>query len=771
MMPFRSALVSCLLRKDSVRRLTPYTWASFRLDNISRDTPVLSSIYAYLKGTRSFYGSGALAEASAAEVSSQGPVRISKLLVANRGEIACRVITTAQRLGIPTVTVFSEADRAALHARMADEAFCIGPAAARDSYLRMDRILYVAQETGASAVHPGYGFLSENTAFANQCQEAGIAFVGPPAAAIAAMGSKSEAKSLMAAAGVPVVPGYHGSDQNEDRLLEEGRQMGFPILVKAVMGGGGKGMKLAMSAADLREAIQSARREAAASFGDDRVLLERFIERPRHIEVQVFADMHGNAVYLYERDCSMQRRHQKVIEEAPAPNISEAFRSSIGESAVAAAKAVGYVNAGTVEFIVDTDSGEYFFMEMNTRLQVEHPVTEAVTGLDLVEWQLRVAAGQRLPLLQPQLRLQGHAFEARVYAESPAKGFMPSPGTIASWRVPTGSVAFSHKGDVRVDSGVQQGDQVGVNYDPMIAKVIARGVDRQSALQRMHSALSDLQVSGLSTNVAFLKRLCQHPAFEAAELDTSFIAKHMDDLVEPSQPGADVLALAAVTWHLTALRAAEESSPNKAQLGPWDVLDSFRLNHVHTEAAQFLYAATAQPLQFTLSFLRRGDIALKSISAGEAASSQECMVRGASLRKEHSAVSAEIDGQRLNASYSLHDQGDQQVLTLWCRGEMYEFSKPIIRSWAKSGTVLSSAGTVLSPLPGKVIKVLVKDGDAVEEGESLVVLEAMKMEHTVRAPCGGVVTQLVAIEGAQVSDGVNLAFIDAGQQSVGASAA
>ncbi|CAL5220654.1 g2699 [Coccomyxa viridis] len=635
----------------------------------------------------------------------------------------------------------------------------------------MDRILEVAAKTGASAVHPGYGFLSENTAFATQCQEAGVAFVGPPAAAIAAMGSKSEAKSMMAAAGVPVVPGYHGADQSEDRLIEEGRRMGFPILVKAVMGGGGKGMKLAMAAGELREAIQSAKREAAASFGDDRVLLERFIERPRHIEVQIFADTHDNAVYLFERDCSMQRRHQKVIEEAPAPAISEEFRVSIGTSAVAAAKAVGYVNAGTVEFIVDTDIGDYYFMEMNTRLQVEHPVTEAVTGLDLVEWQLRVAAGQPLPLLQHQLHLQGHAFEARVYAENPSKGFMPSPGSIASWRVPPGSVAFTHHGEVRVDSGVQQGDQVGVNYDPMIAKVIARGPDRQSALRTMHTALSELQVSGLSTNVGFLKRLCQHPAFEAAELDTSFIAKHMDSLVLPAQPSADVLALAAVAWHLIACMAAEkEAARNQVQLGAWGILDSFRLNHTHKETADFTHAATAEPVRLDLSFPRNGEIHVQGCAPGEAHSSKACTVRGGALRAEDSSISAEIDGQRLCASFSVHTHGDQQVLTLWCGGEAYEFSKPIIRTWARTGTLQSAAGTVVSPLPGKVIKVLAKEGDAVEEGDSLVVLEAMKMEHTVRAPCKGVVTGLTAIEGAQVSDGVTLAYIDAGE-SAGASAA
>ncbi|EIE19193.1 biotin carboxylase [Coccomyxa subellipsoidea C-169] len=486
---------------------------------------------------------------------STGPLPFSKVLVANRGEIACRVLQTAKRLGIPTVAVYSEADRTSLHASLADEAFCIGPAAARDSYLRMERILEVALKTGAQAVHPGYGFLSENTTFAGMCEDNGISFVGPPASAIASMGNKSEAKALMAGAGVPVVPGYHGDDQDESLLFEEGHKVGFPLLVKAVLGGGGKGMKLANSARELPEALSSAKREAAASFGDERVLLERYITRPRHIEVQIFADTLGNAVYLFERDCSMQRRHQKagtslVIEEAPAPGISEDFRRSIGEAAVAAARAVGYVNAGTVEFIVDTDTGDYYFMEMNTRLQVEHPVTEAITGQDLVEWQLRVAAGQPLPLLQDQLKILGHAFEARVYAESPERGFMPGTGTLQRWRIPHGAVSFSHIGDVRVDSGVRKGDQVGVHYDPMIAKLITKGPDRQTALDNLHTALSELQVSGLPTNVTFLKRLASHPAFAAVELDTSFIAKHLNSLTAAAQPPAKVVALAALARHM-----------------------------------------------------------------------------------------------------------------------------------------------------------------------------------------------------------------------------
>ncbi|CAL8464529.1 g4064 [Coccomyxa elongata] len=690
-----------------------------------------------------------------------------KVLVANRGEIACRVLQTAKRLGIPTVAVYSKADRASLHVQHANEAFCIGPPAARDSYLRMDRILEVALRTGSEAVHPGYGFLSENTTFAGLCEDNGIAFIGPPASAIAAMGNKSEAKALMAAAGVPVVPGYHGDDQDESLLLEEGHRIGFPLLVKAVLGGGGKGMKLANSAEELPEALSSAKREAAAAFGDERVLLEHYITRPRHIEVQIFADTLGNAVYLFERDCSMQRRHQKVIEEAPAPGISEDFRRSIGEAAVAAARAVGYVNAGTVEFIVDTDTGDYHFMEMNTRLQVEHPVTEAITGQDLVEWQLRVAAGQRLPILQHQLKILGHAFEARLYAESPERGFLPGTGTLQRWHVPPGAVSFNHHGAVRVDSGVRAGDQVGVHYDPMIAKLITKGPDRQTALDNLHTALSQLQVSGLPTNVRFLKRLAMHPSFVAAELDTSFIAKHLDSLTEAVPPPVKVVAMAAIARHLLTVQAAEREAAGKSgsQLGAWAVLDSFRLNHEVTSADSMTHTATSAACPVHLTFHRDRSVSVKV--SGEC--TQDVVVaKMCKLSTDGTQVEAEIDGERLTADLSLHDAGDEQVLTVWMEGEAYAFSKPVPRKWARSGAIQSSAGLVTSPMPGKIIKVLVGDGDEVEEGAALVVLEAMKMEHTVRAPRPGTVAELAALPGAQVADGAVLAVIAPSQQQAAA---
>ncbi|EFN51015.1 hypothetical protein CHLNCDRAFT_37598 [Chlorella variabilis] len=673
---------------------------------------------------------------------------IEKLLVANRGEIACRVLTTAKRLGIPTIAIFSEADRHSRHVAMADEAYCIGPAAARESYLRSDRILEVAARTGATAVHPGYGFLSENSAFAGACQEQGIAFVGPPASAILAMGDKSEAKALMSSAQVPVVPGYHGEDQAEHRLQEEAERVGYPLLVKAVMGGGGKGMKLAQEPSQFLDALHSAKREALAGFGDDRVLLERFIRRPRHIEVQVFADAHGNVVYLFERDCSVQRRHQKVIEEAPAPGITPEFRRSIGEAAVAAARAVGYQNAGTVEFIVDVDSGGssgqpqgFFFMEMNTRLQVvEHPVSEAITGVDLVEWQLRVAAVEPLPVQQEELEIRGHAFEARLYAEDPVNNFLPAGGRrlasicrVLRWSVPANAVFFQD-GPLRVDSGVQRGDLVGVNYDPMIAKVICTGPDRATALASLHNALQQLQVSGLPTNTEFLKRITQNREFQEASLGPSC---HFPGSVRPLDSGLEdsVLALAALVFQQTAMRRAQEAvqgSPWQrlrgemgAQGAPPCCIAGDKINN-HTARIAALDAA-----QHELAVSRSRDGSMQVSSATSVA------VTGVELGED--SVCAE-------AAHGLKGT----VATVHCR-------RPVVRKWLRSGVSSQQAGTVVTPMPGRIV--LVSQGTTVEEGEALVVVEAMKMEHTVRAPCNGTVAELHSFVDAQVEDGHVLAVV------------
>ncbi|HSK40851.1 MAG TPA: acetyl-CoA carboxylase biotin carboxylase subunit, partial [Arenibaculum sp.] len=460
----------------------------------------------------------------------------SKILIANRGEIACRVIRTARHMGIRTVAVHSEADAGALHVDMADEAWLIGPPPARESYLRIDAILDVARRSGAEAIHPGYGFLSENAAFADACGQAGIVFVGPPADAIRAMGGKSEAKALMEPAGVPLVPGYHGAGQDPELLRREAEAIGFPLLIKASAGGGGKGMRVVAAAGEFDAQLAGARREAASAFGDERVLLEKYLTRPRHVEIQVFADRHGNCVYLFERDCSIQRRHQKVVEEAPAPALPPGTRQRMGEAAVAAARAIGYVGAGTVEFLLDED-GAFYFMEMNTRLQVEHPVTEMITGQDLVEWQFRVAAGEPLPVGQDDLAISGHAIEVRVYAEDPARDFLPQTGRLDH-------LAFPEPGPhVRIDAGVRAGDRISIHYDPMIAKLIVWDHDRPAAVRRLRAALGATQIAGLNANVGFLSAIAAHPAFLAADLDTRFIERHHADLL-PAQAPADATTLA-----------------------------------------------------------------------------------------------------------------------------------------------------------------------------------------------------------------------------------
>eukprot|EP01122_Echinamoeba_exundans_P009079 TRINITY_DN3130_c0_g1_i2.p1 TRINITY_DN3130_c0_g1~~TRINITY_DN3130_c0_g1_i2.p1 ORF type:complete len:745 (+),score=128.28 TRINITY_DN3130_c0_g1_i2:21-2255(+) len=510
-----------------------------------------------------------------------------RILIANRGEISVRVSRTCRQLGVESVAVYSEQDRGSLHTQAADHAVLLGPAPASQSYLDAQKIIRIAKETGAEAIHPGYGFLSENAQFSRACAEAGIVFIGPPPSAIEAMGSKSEAKRIMSAANVPITPGYYGSDQSVQKFTEEADKIGYPVLIKAVHGGGGKGMRLVHQPSEMAEAMESARREAIKSFGSEALLVEKYIVRPRHVEVQVFADNHGNAVYLFERDCSVQRRHQKIIEEAPAPNISEELRSRLGEAAVNAARAVGYRGAGTVEFILDCDApdGRFYFMEMNTRLQVEHPITEMITQQDLVYWQLLVASGRPLPLTQAQLKIHGHAFEARVYAENPENNFLPAPGPIVEMRTPAetffaGSGAESYarsQGTVRVDTGVRQGDVVSVHYDPMIAKLIVHDVDRASALRRLHQKLSEFHVRGLHTNLRFLLSLSSHPAFVEAELDTGFIERYRSSLFSHhSSPKAkDRLVVLA---SLQSLVESTVSMLGTHSADPWNAGSPVRLN-------------------------------------------------------------------------------------------------------------------------------------------------------------------------------------------------
>jgi 3-methylcrotonyl-CoA carboxylase alpha subunit len=658
--------------------------------------------------------------------------RINSVLIANRGEIACRVIRTARRLGLSTVAVYSDADAGALHVAMADRAVHIGPAPARESYLLGERIIAAAKATGADAIHPGYGFLSENATFAEAVAAAGLVFIGPPASAIRAMGGKSEAKALMEGAGVPLVPGYHGADQDESLLAAEAARIGFPVLIKASAGGGGKGMKVAESAVEFAAALASAKREAKASFGDDRVLVEKYLARPRHVEIQVFADSQGDCVYLFERDCSIQRRHQKVVEEAPAPGMDPAIRARMGAAAVAAAKAIGYVGAGTVEFLLDSDNS-FYFMEMNTRLQVEHPVTEAITGQDLVEWQLRVAAGDPLPLRQEQLAINGHAIEVRLYAEDPAKGFLPQTGRLSHLRFPdTGP-------HVRVDTGVRAGDAISIHYDPMIAKLIVWDRDRASAVQRLRRALAATEIGGLNANVPFLSAIAAHPGFLAADLDTRFIERYGDDLLPPhAAPAADVLALASLGLVLS------RREPGAAD--PWGAVGGLLLNLPAQDRLEWREPGETAMFPVTVIWARDG-FAIQ-------AEGQELSVRDAALAADRTLTLC-LDGQRLTARWVRDGEG----VTLFHAGGTHRLL--LLDPHAGSHGDAAGHGRLTAPMPGKVIALLVEAGAAVTKGQPVIVLEAMKMEHTLKAPSDGTVTHLRYQVGDQVAEGVELVGFEA----------
>ncbi len=647
----------------------------------------------------------------------------AKILIANRGEIACRVVRTARAMGIKTVAVYSDADKDALHVALADEAYRLGPPPAAESYLDIERIVEVCRLSGAEAVHPGYGFLSENPAFARALDAAGIVFVGPPAAAIEAMGLKDAAKALMEEAGVPVVPGYHGAEQGPAFLAGQAEAIGYPVLIKARAGGGGKGMRRVEGPAGFIDALDGAKREARAAFGDDGVLIERYVGRPRHVEVQVFADKHGNVVHLFERDCSLQRRHQKVIEEAPAPGMTKAVRAAMGEAAVMAARAIGYVGAGTVEFIADASEGlradRFYFMEMNTRLQVEHPVTEAITGQDLVAWQLRVAAGGPLPLRQEDLAIDGHAIEARVYAEDPGTGFLPATGTIARLDLP---------GGVRVDAGVRAGDTVTPYYDPMLAKVVAHGPTRAAALGRLDAALAQTRIAGVTTNVAFLGRLCRHEGFAAGEVDTGLIGRDLESLVAAVEPPAAVRGLAGLEV-LGLLRPP--ASPD-----PWDALRGWRAWGGEATAVATLGHAAAV-LDVRVACMGRDAYRVDG---------ERLVVRG----RDGDAVRVEDAGRIVGADVVR----DGDALTVFCDGETFAFTA---RDGLEDGA-FDDAGDdrLAAPMPGAVLVVAVAAGDAVVKGQPLVVMEAMKMEHTLRAPHDGTVEALHVAEGDRVAAGTVL---------------
>jgi 3-methylcrotonyl-CoA carboxylase alpha subunit len=657
----------------------------------------------------------------------------NKILIANRGEIACRVIKTARRMGIRTVAVYSEADANARHVRLADEAVLLGPAAARESYLVADKIVEACQRTGAQAVHPGYGFLSENADFADALAASGIAFIGPPASAIRAMGSKSEAKKLMGAAHVPLTPGYHGDDQDPALLHREADAIGYPALIKAAAGGGGKGMRLVDKSEDFLDALASCKREAISSFGNDHVLIEKYITKPRHIEIQVFADSHGNCVYLFERDCSVQRRHQKVLEEAPAPGMTLERRRQMGEAAVAAAKAVGYVGAGTVEFIANQD-GSFYFMEMNTRLQVEHPVTEMITGQDLVEWQLRVAAGQPLPLRQEQLAIRGHALEARIYAEDANKGFLPSTGRLVRLAPPAESL------NVRVDTGVEEGDEITPFYDPMIAKLIVWDEHRDGALARMRKALADYEVAGVTTNIDFLSRLVACPAFAGADLDTGLIERQKDFLFPAAQPlPRDVLLVATVgelLWEQHAARQAAKASGDP--WSPWHARDGWRMN---LSAARTLSFKDGETL-IDAKVRYQGDQWQITVNG------ETTLARGKKLEGDRFAV--ELDDRRLIASVVAVD--DKRSIFL--NGSTYSLLRDDPLHRVDAGD--SHGGGLTAPMPGKVVALLAQPGQKVEKGTPLLILEAMKMEHTITAPAAGIVKAFCYAAGEQVSDGAAL---------------
>ncbi|WP_192021282.1 acetyl/propionyl/methylcrotonyl-CoA carboxylase subunit alpha [Shewanella sp. WPAGA9] len=665
----------------------------------------------------------------------------TKLLIANRGEIACRIINTARDMGIRTVALYSDADANARHVAMADESFHIGGSAPADSYLKADLIIDIAKKSGAEAIHPGYGFLSENAEFARNCEQNGVAFVGPGSDAIDAMGSKSAAKIIMGAANVPLVPGYHGDDQSDATLLDEAKNVGYPMLIKAAYGGGGKGMRIVESQADVLEAINSARREAASSFGNDKLLMERYLRQPRHVEVQVFADTFGNTIYLSDRDCSIQRRHQKVVEEAPAPGLSDSLRKQMGEAAVAAAKAIDYVGAGTVEFLLDTDDS-FYFMEMNTRLQVEHPVTEMVTGQDLVKWQLMVASGSELPLSQDEVRVHGHAFEVRIYAEDPRNEFLPAAGKLNFLREP------DQNRHVRIDSGIRENDTISNFYDPMISKLIVWDESRPRALQRLTHALSSYQISGLKHNIEFLANIAEHKAFAEADFCTDFIERYSNSLIgDVTDETENALALAGLYQVLARQHAAKINATNSDDpYSPWGQVSGFRLNSASVHHVALLHVTGAD-----------GEHELQNLVITDLGDSLHLGLNGQALKLAGSikdeVLLAEINGHKSKVPVS--HEGDE--FTLFLPSGSYHF-KAVLAQEAEE--TVDSAEKLKAPMNGTVVTHLVEVGETVVEGQGLLVMEAMKMEYTIEAPFDGVVSEFYFQSGELVTDGVQLLNVE-----------
>ena len=669
-----------------------------------------------------------------------------KILIANRGEIACRVASTARQMGIATVAVYSDADRHAAHVKACDEAIYIGGSEPSQSYLRADAIIEAAKKTGAEAIHPGYGFLSENGRFVEACHQAGIKFIGPSAAAMEAMGSKSAAKALMEKAGVPLVPGYHGDNQDPDFLHQQADSIGYPVLIKASAGGGGKGMRIVNSSDEFIGMLESCKREAINSFSNDHVLIERYVTKPRHIEIQVFGDELGNYVYLFERDCSVQRRHQKVIEEAPAPGMTEERRRAMGEAAVNAARAVNYVGAGTVEFIAEQD-GTFYFMEMNTRLQVEHPVTEMITGYDLVEWQLRIANNEAIPVQQEDLSINGHAIEVRIYAENPDNDFLPSIGLLSHLDFPS-HLSFVNA-PVRVDSGISQGDRISPFYDPMIAKLIVWGVDREQAIARMRQALLETHIIGLHTNVPFLYRLMNNSSFVSADLDTGLIEKNQASLFPPAQKlSIKALGYAAASYlakhGLKNSRAAQNTA--SSYVDPWDSSDYWRSR----QSAGTSITVADDSAQYLVTIKQRStDDWILDVDGTEHELTWE--VTSTADNQDNYEINLGLDGTLSKGKVVLN----REELYLYTQDGQTRLSIPDSLAHAGEGDDVGGGG-LTAPMPGKVINIQVNVGDKVEQGQVLVVMEAMKMEHSITASTGGVVEELFFAVGDQVTEGAEL---------------
>lgn len=663
----------------------------------------------------------------------------NKILIANRGEIACRIIRTLNRLGIQAVAIYSDEDRDALHVKMADEAHHIGASTSLESYLNIDAVLSAAKKSGANAIHPGYGFLSENAEFAEQCAAAGIVFIGPQPTAIRAMGEKDTAKKIMEKANIPVIPGYHGEDQSPAALLTQAKKMGYPVLIKAVAGGGGKGMRVVHCSEEFLEALNSAKREAKSSFKNDRVLLEKYISRPRHIEVQVFADRHGNTLHLFERDCSIQRRHQKVIEEATAPNISDEMRKQLGETAVTAAKAIHYEGAGTIEFLYDSSHQRFYFMEMNTRLQVEHPVTEMITGIDLVEWQIRVAAGEKLPITQDQLTFHGHAIETRIYAEDPTKDFLPSTGRLLYFKTPEQNL------HIRIDEGVAQNNQISIYYDPMIAKLIVWGETREIAINYLKQALEQFYIVGVATNIALLHAIINHPAFAQADLSTDFIEQFQEALLPKVEtPSADIHALGAISFLLLQQRKTHQLAAAVPDCSsPWFMTDSFRMNSRSHQLVRLWDGH--QWLMISVSALFKGyqiDVNNQRFEINAHFESNDI-------------ICATMNHQTIRLCVLLIND----VLHLFHQGKHFSFQLPSAE--ASASHVGDHANHLISPMPGTIINIHVNAGQKVQKGDRLIVIEAMKMEHTLYAPDNGIVTDVFYNAGDMINEGVELLTFEA----------